>query len=65
MEEFLRQVDEYLREHPETEEMLKQFNISREDYERYIVLTSPPTPKSFSMSTSEGPYNAEVPSISR
>lgn len=61
---FLRQVEEYLVEHPEIEEMLKEFNISKKEYERYIALTAPRPVESFSADTSEGPYNAEVSGLS-
>jgi len=64
MEAFLREVEDYLSEHPDTRELLEGFNISREEYERYIALVSPAAPESFSMSTSEGPYNAEVSGLS-
>lgn len=64
MEEFITQVEEYLRDHPEVKSTLERFNISERDYERYIALTSPRPAESSSMNTSEGTYNAEVSGLS-
>lgn len=64
MEDFMRQVEEYLQEHPEIKATLERFNISERDYERYIALTSPRPPESLSIDTSEGTYNAEVSGLS-
>lgn len=64
MEDFQRRVEEYLKEHPDIEAILKQFYISQRDYERYIALTSPRPSESLSIDTSEGTYNAEVSGLS-
>ena len=65
MQELLAQAEEYRRKHPEVDGLLKQFGISREQYERYIALITAPLPPTEPMSTSEGSYNANVSAVSR
>jgi hypothetical protein len=65
MDEYLAQVEEYRKWHPEIDRLLGQFGILREQYDRYIALVSAPPARTDAVSTTQGSYNANVSSISR
>lgn len=64
MDEVFQKIDEYLKNHPDIEKLLKQFNISREQYEKFISLTST-HPKEITDLTTQGTYNANISGLSK
>ena len=65
MQELLKIVEEYLKQHPELEELLRQFNISREQYEQYIAMTMPPKVEGNTTVTNEVNLNVNLSGTSR
>lgn len=60
MRDLLRVAEDYLKEHPEVEELLRQFNFSREQYERFLALITPPQIQSSTTPTNQGSLNVNV-----
>jgi hypothetical protein len=65
MEELLAYVEEYRREHPEIDSLLKRFEMARESYERYLALATVPLPQTRPTSTTQVAYDANVSAVSR
>lgn len=65
MEELLTYVEEYRRQNPETDSLLKRFEVARESYERYLALTIAPLPQTRPASTTQVAYDANVSAVSR
>ncbi len=64
MEELLTYVEEYRREHPEIDSLLKRFEIARGSYEHYLALTTMRLPQTRSANTTQVGYNADVSAVS-
>lgn len=64
MEELLAYVEEYRREHPEIDSLLKRFKVARDSYERYLVLNTMPLPQTRPANTTQVAYDANVSAVS-
>lgn len=64
MEELLAYVEMFRTEHPDIDSFLRRFEISRESYERYLILTTVPAPQTRPTSTTQVAYNADVSAVS-
>lgn len=60
MQDLLKAAQEYLEEHPEVEELLKQFDLSWEQYQRFLATISPPQVQSASTLTNQGSLDVGI-----
>jgi hypothetical protein len=66
-EEFLKAVKEYKKQHPEVEEIMKQFQISQEVYEKALKAIQTPAKRrgpTYRLTT-EGRYDVNVSAVNR
>ncbi len=60
MEELQAQAEQYLKEHPELAEVLRQFQESWAQYQQYLVTTTVSQVLSDSTPTHRGEYHANI-----
>lgn len=60
MQDLLKAAQDYLKEHPEVEELLKRFHISWEQYQRFLATITPPQVQSASTLTNQGSLDVGV-----
>ncbi len=60
MEDLLKAAENYLKEHPEVEELLKQFHLSWEQYQRFLASMPLPQVQSASTLTNQGSFNVGI-----
>ena len=64
MEDLITYIEEYRKTHPEIDSLLKNFQIARGTYERYLALTAMPQLETHPSSAEKVAYNANVSGIS-
>jgi len=60
MQDLLKVAQDYLKEHPEVEEVLKRFGLSWEQYQRFLATITLPQVQSASTLTNQGSLDVGV-----
>jgi hypothetical protein len=59
-DQLLVLAEDYLKEHPEVKELLQQFNLSWEQYQRFLAMIPPPQIQSSTTPTNQGSLNVDL-----
>jgi len=64
MDDLFEFARKYREEHPEVDDILKLFEMSNEEYENFLLMSTPSyEPPNSNASSTEGQYNADVSGI--